>query len=572
MNNAEINSFQINHLIKRQLRKESNLSLIERKQNGTFLTNQVRVIDNIIDIVDVNSDLLRKKILEPSVGYGIILIRLLERISQSFEINEIKQFIENNLFFVDIDAKMIETTEQNISEWFLATFKEKYKGKFNSYCFDFTKKKQETNLFDLLEPNDYPLKEHISSFDYILGNPPYVTLYGRRDKKQNEEQRIFYLTNYKQFPGNLKNGKINYVMLFLEHGLDLLKQAGKLSFIIDLSFFETAYKFTRKYLLETTKILSIEYNIKEFDVASGQIIIKLKKEKPKNNKTQIKNSKNGNLVEVEQQNWYNPNDEFKFRFFSDEKAKNILTKIEECENKTLKELYPKKNLRTCVMLLNMEDKFVFKEPDLNKSLKVYSYYQGAKGLSEKYGELNNGNYFYYDKRLQNKINDELKLELEKQGIKNKKRLGLGETEIYDNPKIFIRQSAKELIATYTEKPGAANNSLYVFSLRNNNEKSKKVLKFICGLINSELFTFWAQKMNVIRYAKGKQPQIKTSDLYSLPVLQDVGLQNKIGDLVTKIYKEKDNQNYINEIDSLIYNYYKISGDEISFIKAEIKDY
>ena len=168
MNNAEINSFQINHLIKRQLRKESNLSLIERKQNGTFLTNQVRVIDNIIDIVDVNSDLLRKKILEPSVGYGIILIRLLERISQNFEINEIKQFIENNLFFVDIDAKMIETTEQNISEWFLATFKEKYKGKFNSYCFDFTKKKQETNLFDLLEPNDYPLKEHISSFDYIL--------------------------------------------------------------------------------------------------------------------------------------------------------------------------------------------------------------------------------------------------------------------------------------------------------------------------------------------------------------------------------------------------------------------
>ena len=33
-----------------------------------------------------------------------------------------------------------------------------------------------------------------------------------------------------------------------------------------------------------------------------------------------------------------------------------------------------------------------------------------------------------------------------EGIKNKKRLGFGEEAIYQNPKVYIRQSAKELIA------------------------------------------------------------------------------------------------------------------------------
>ena len=75
-----------------------------------------------------------------------------------------------------------------------------------------------------------------------------------------------------------------------------------------------------------------------------------------------------------------------------------------------------------------------------------------------------GIFFYYNKPLQDSINDELKIELTKQGVKNKKRLGLGETIIYDNPKLFIRQSAKEIIATIDLGKSSANNSLYVFLL------------------------------------------------------------------------------------------------------------
>lgn len=114
----------------------------------------------------------------------------------------------------------------------------------------------------------------------------------------------------------------------------------------------------------------------------------------------------------------------------------------------------------------MEDKFVF-ETNKNNTIKTYPYYQGSKGLAQKYDSFNFSKYFYYDKELQDKINNELKEELTLKGIKNKKRLGLGETVIYDNPKVYIRQSAKEIIASYDENSSSANNSLYVFSLRDN---------------------------------------------------------------------------------------------------------
>ena len=116
------------------------------------------------------------------------------------------------------------------------------KDAFSKTCFyfrtwDFTDKVTPgLSLFD--EVKITPFSNLYNSFDYVVGNPPYVTLYGRRDKKENEEQRINYLNNYHQFPSSVKNGKLNLVMLFIEHSLDFLKENGKLSFIIRASSFK----------------------------------------------------------------------------------------------------------------------------------------------------------------------------------------------------------------------------------------------------------------------------------------------------------------------------------------------
>ena len=552
---------------------EQGLNKIERKKHGVFLTNSVDIVENLLDVILIDSEVFTKRILEPSCGQGIFILKLLSHIYLKFPDSIlISKFISNNIFFVDVQEEMVEKTKTNIQKLFTFLFNEDFRGTFNGITWDFTDKVISVlSLFD--EVKTTPFSNLYNSFDYVIGNPPYVTLYGRRDKKENEEQRINYLKNYHQFPSSVKNGKLNLVMLFIEHSLDFLKENGKLSFIIDVSFFETAYEFTRKYLLDNTTIDELQVNIKDFDVASGQVIIKLSKTKSVNHKVQIIDHKTENRYLVEQSSWYNKNDEYKFRYNGCSISKQILDKVVAKKDKTILQLYPNKNLRTCVMLLDMEDKFTFIEKGTREENLLYPYYQGSKALSEKYGNLDFKKYFYYNKPLQDSINDELKIELEKQGVKNKKRLGLGETVIYDNPKLFIRQSAKEIIATIDLEKSAANNSLYVFSLRNNSAETIEFLYFLCGLLNSDFVTYYAQQMNIIRFSQGKQPQIKIGDLGTIYIPDDIKLQNEISKLCKEIYTNFDSKDSVKtQIDKLVYSYYELSDLEITTIEESIKDF
>lgn len=550
---------------------EQSLNKLERKKKGVFLTNSLLTVENVLSIVEINSDILSKKILEPSCGQGIFVLKLISDVYRLFpDPFLISKFISNNIYFVDVQEEMTVQTASNIKKLYKFLFEEDYLGSFNSITWDFTDKIiLNSSLFD--EPRETPFKNLYSSFDYVIGNPPYVTLYGRRDKKENEEQRINYLNNYHQFPSSVKNGKLNLVMLFIEHSLDFLKEKGKLSFIIDVSFFETAYEFTRKYLLDNTTIDELQVNIKDFDVASGQVIIKLSKSKSENNKVQIVDHKTQNHYLVEQSSWYNKNDEYKFRYNGCSISKQILDKVEAKKDKTILQLFPNKNLRTCVMLLDMEDKFTFIDKGNKDENLLYPYYQGSKALSEKYGKLDYKKYFFYNKPLQDTINEELKIELIKQGVKNKKRLGLGETIIYDNPKLFIRQSAKEIITTIDLTRSSANNSLYVFSLRDNSEETVDFLYFLCGFLNTDFITYYAQQMNIIRFSQGKQPQIKIGDLGTIYIPNDKGLQSEISVLCKEIYDNPDSKEVISlKINNLIYAYYNLTDTEIENIQESIK--
>ena len=563
-------NIKFSHFVTAQKDAEKTVCDKHRKSNGIFLTNDADIIDTVLDCLPNDDSLFSMRFLEPSCGHGIFILKL---ISKAYIIQPhpmlISKFIEENIFFADIEQKMLQHTKKKISDFYEYLFKKQYTKTFNSFCMDFTLK-QKCSLFQIKNE----LHDFYGKFDFVLGNPPYITLYGRRDKKKNEAQRISYLENYDQFPITLKNGKINYVMLFIEHGIDFLRDGGTLSFIVDVSFFETAYMFCRKYLIENTRIQKFIYNIQGFEgVASGQIVITIRKDKVQSNKVLVVDFEKKKKQYIEQFDWYDEGDEFKFRIDTSKETKFILDKIFKKNDPTLKELYPKKNLRTCVMLLNMEDKFtVHKKPSEGERM-TFPYYQGSKGLKYKYSRPTHSKYFVYNKILQDTINEELKIELTKRGIKNKKRIGLGEIDIYENPKLFIRQSAKELIATYDEKPSSANNSLYVFSLRNNSNKTTSFLKYLCGLLNSKLYTFFAQQRRIIRYNKGKQPQIKISDLYQIKVPREMELQIKIVKLVNNIYTQNSKiDKFKSEIDSLIYAYYRLTEDDIKIIENSIQSY
>jgi tRNA1(Val) A37 N6-methylase TrmN6 len=536
-----------------------------RKIKGAFLTSDIKIIEEICSSIKLDNSIFEKKILEPACGHGAFLINL---IISAYKINSdekaIKEFISNKLFFFDIDPKMITETKNNIIKIYYFLFNKEYSDSFNFFNVDFTKINEKSEHKEITK--------FYNQFDYVLGNPPYISLYGRRDQKSSEDQRIYYLHNYSQFPSWLKNGKINYVMLFIEKGLQFLKPNGTLKYIIDTSFFETAYIFCRQLLVERYTIISLTYNISGFEnVASGQLIIEVKNTKPIDNDVLVINYKNNEQILVKQSFWDNPSDEYKFRISHSDKNDKIIKKIEDKKDKTLFSLYPKKSLRTCVMLLDMEDQFI--KENISEIHNSYPYYIGSKSIKSRYSKPIFTKYFHLNKNLQDSINEELKIELIKKGIKNKKRLGFGEEDIYINPKVYIRQSAKELIATYDENPSSANNSLYVFSFRNNNPDSIFFLKFLCGLLNSQIYNFFAQQRRIIRYNQGKQPQIKISDLYKIYIPTDKNIQRSIVHYVDKIYSDTLNQEiYSNAIDKILFDYYNINDEEIKNISSEIKNF
>lgn len=566
----------LNQITCNQVINEQHYSKEFRKKKGVYFTNSHNILDNLLNVIRIDYSIFNKRILEPSCGEGIFIIKILTNIYIKYpDKNLITHFLSENLFFVDISEEMIEMTKNNIKRLFLFMFDEEYEGDLNGIVWDFTDKNNiQTNLFDVTK--NTPFDKLYSSFDYVIGNPPYVTLYGRRDKKESEEQRIKYLQNYKQFPSSLKNGKLNFVMLFIEHSICLLKDGGELSFIIDVSFFETAYQHTRKFLLENTIIKELQVNIKEFQVGSGQVILKVQKSiNNGNNQVNIIDYKTKKEYTVNQSFWNNKNDEYKFRYNGCQLFKQIIDKVAYKRDKMIVELFPEKNLRTSTMLLDMEEKFTVLKSDSYRERNelLYPYYRGSKGLSQKYGKLNFEKYFIYNKQLQDNINNELKVQLEKQGIKNKKRVGLGEISVFNNPKVFIRQSAKEIIATIDIEKSAANNSLYIFTLRDNSQKSIDFLYFLCGFLNSDFITYYAQKMNIIRYSLGKQPQIKISDLGTIFLPIEEQFQRKIGELCKSIYQDFNSKDdYIFKINEHIYNYYGLTLNEIDTIKSSIKDF
>ena len=113
--------------------------------------------------------------------------------------------------------------------------------------------------------------------------------------------------------------------------------------------------------------------------------------------------------------------------------------------------------------------------------------------------------------------------------------------------------------------------MYVFSLRDNSEKTVFILTFLCGWLNSDLMTFYAQQTSIIRFSQGKQPQIKISDLGTIPYPSSLLLQQKIVDLVNEIMNHKENiDRFKSELNQLIFDYYALNSDEIQHLLNSIK--
>lgn len=181
----------------------------------------------MLNIMGYNEDLFGKKILENSCGEGNILKLVVDRYILDCKRNgytdtKIKNGLENDIY----GAEIIEETYKNCIEN-LDKVAEKYGIKNVSWKI-FNK--------DVLE-NPINIK-----FDYVVGNPPYISY-----KNLEKKVRTFIKREFE----TCKDGKPDYCYAFIENAINALKDDGKMVYLIPNSIFKNVFaKKLRKMILE----------------------------------------------------------------------------------------------------------------------------------------------------------------------------------------------------------------------------------------------------------------------------------------------------------------------------------
>lgn len=256
---------------------KQHISKEERKQLGQFYTPDF-VIDYILDLVGISPE---KKILDPACGSGGFLMRAYNRlrkqyIEEDWDINRIhNQILKNNLYGIDINPFATQLTVMNL----LLKDLDHPSGNFNiaegnsleklEQSFDFDIFKKETPL-EKITGESKKLSHHgkllkDAPFDIVVANPPYI----RPHKIDSSTKKRLWedYTVYKK--------KADIYCCFIQRGLELLKEGGRLGFITSNTWLTIdSFSKLRKYILDNCNILSFTiFSKKVFKTATVDTVI-----------------------------------------------------------------------------------------------------------------------------------------------------------------------------------------------------------------------------------------------------------------------------------------------------------
>lgn len=193
---------------------ESLLEKDSKNENGIVFTPQYIAEYIASSVISQESpDIHKKRIIDPGCGCGIFLVAAAEFIL-SITKQPIDSIIENNIYGIDI----IEDNARRC-KLVLKLLSAKHGGRYekihpNIICKD-SLKINWASTFD------------VNSFDFIIGNPPYVNPHDMDKKMAN-----FLKKNY----ATTQNGVFNIFYAFIEKGMQQLHPHGLLSFIIPNNF------------------------------------------------------------------------------------------------------------------------------------------------------------------------------------------------------------------------------------------------------------------------------------------------------------------------------------------------
>lgn len=201
-------------------------------------------VHELLNMVDYNSNIIGKTILENSCGDGNILIEIVKRyiedsLRHGLSNESIKIGLERDIYAYEIDAMYYKTCLN----------------KLDCMAFEYGISKVKWNLYN----KDYLFNKSPIKFDYIVGNPPYLS-YQEIDTDMRDKIR-------NQF-NSCKVGKFDYCFAFIEKSLLQLSATGKFSYLIPGSIFKTVFGASLREKIKVHLISIKDYrNVKVFNDA-----------------------------------------------------------------------------------------------------------------------------------------------------------------------------------------------------------------------------------------------------------------------------------------------------------------
>lgn len=184
------------------------------------------IVQEMLDLIDYKENVSGKLILDNSCGDGNLLAEIVRRyICNALQINKTKKQISKELSTyivgIEIDENLVEKCKSRLTN--VAKEYGINNTKWRIECADGLK-------FDSKE-----------KFDFIVGNPPYIT-YAILDK----QQRQFVRENFE----SCSYGKFDYSYAFIEKCLNLLSDDGKMVFITPSNMYKTQFgRELRRFML-----------------------------------------------------------------------------------------------------------------------------------------------------------------------------------------------------------------------------------------------------------------------------------------------------------------------------------
>jgi type I restriction-modification system DNA methylase subunit len=525
-------------------------------------------------------DIEKIKVLDPACGSGSFLTKAFDFLNEcNIETNsnfgqtslDFKtdilfkaktKLLQNNIFGVDLDKQAIEITQLNL----LPKIAEKRHRlpllEQNIKCGNSLIKDRAIAGDKAFEwSKEFQAIINGAKFDAVIGNPPYI-----ENRMLSQEEVDYFHNNFSS-----AGGRLNTFAVFVEQGLNLLKDGGYLGFIIHRNAIKSNYyEAFRKLILNNAcimKIVDLKSGIFR-EVTGEMVILILKKESDENKRkknrveilTEIQDLENNFLSHKVDQQFFSELPNYRFNISINTNDIEILEKIKQ-NSVPLSDVADTKQ----GIIVGDEKKYITQKPDSAKYKKV------LRGRDIGKYTLNwNGEYVFYDRE---------------------KLVRAREQSIFEQePKILTQHVSGKIVATLDEQKYFALQTINLVLIK---EETKLSAKYILALLNSNLLNFYYDKY--FNMGSDFTTAVSTENLDTLPihkisfsdnvekriydniiakVEQMLNLNNRLARMGNKETDEKarleEKKNQINtEIDETVYELYKITKREQKIIESSL---